>query len=102
MANTYKCSDESRVTQGQIDSRVRKAKQQKIEEFEDFHNRKPFCQTCKRNDCTPVDCSHNISVKEAKESGRTELCWDKDNITFRGRKCHQILDKLNVQFTQIK
>lgn len=56
------------------------------------------CEDCFRNDCKPIDVSHEISVKEAKESGKAELCWDLDNLKIRGRKCHQEKDKLNLQF----
>lgn len=100
--NTYACTDGTRVTQGQIDSRVTKAKKEFKEEFRDEHDREPFCQVCGQNDCLPVDTSHNISVKKAKENGNTELCWDKKNFKYRGRPCHQIFDGLDVQFTQIK
>lgn len=56
------------------------------------------CIECMRNDCKPVDCSHDISVKQAKETGRAELCWDVNNIKPRGRECHQKLDKLILKF----
>jgi len=85
--NTYSTNTGERFTTPQIDLKVRKAKKQKIDEFIDEHGY-VFCEECKRNDCVPVDCSHDISVKEAKESGQSQLSWDVSNITLRGRSCH--------------
>lgn len=91
MANTYRMSDGSRITKAEIDKRVHKAKAQKLEQMmEDYGY--VFCEDCGKNDCKPVDCSHDISVKECQESGRTELAWDVGNITMRGRSCHQKYD----------
>lgn len=97
MSNTYKCSNGERVTQSVIDMRVRKAKEQKLREFKE-DNGYHFCEDCERNDCKPIDCSHEVSVQEAKNTGRTELCWTVSNIRLRGRKCHQRYDQLDVQF----
>ena len=87
MANTYGTNTGDRYTTSQIDIKVRKAKIQKISIMLDEYGY-VFCEECKRNDCVPVDCSHDISVKEAKEGGQSQLAWDIDNITMRGRKCH--------------
>lgn len=57
-----------------------------------------FCQKCKRNDCKPLDVSHTVSRKKAKEEGRVEILWDLDNLEILGRKCHQEKDRLNLQF----
>lgn len=94
---TYSDSEGNRWTTEQIDRKIREAKQLKLNEQE-FVFGYNFCEICLRNDCKPLDCSHEISVKEAKESGRAELCWSLDNIKIRGRKCHQKHDKLNLQF----
>lgn len=88
-----KCSDGTRVTTSVCESRIRKAKEEKIEKFKDEHGYL-FCEDCLRNDCIPVDCSHNISVDKAKKSGQTELCWSVENITLRGRPCHKKHDRL--------
>lgn len=96
---TYKCSDGTRVSQAQIDRRVKKAKAQKLQQFLDTHGYF-FCEDCKQNDCKPIDCSHDIPVDKAKKEGRTELAWDVDVITLRGRDCHEKLDKNGVQWTQ--
>ncbi|HET8885585.1 MAG TPA: hypothetical protein VFM70_04440 [Salinimicrobium sp.] len=97
--NTYKCSDGTRVTQAQVDRRIKQAKAKKLQQAIE---EKGYiaCEECHRNDCKPVDCSHTISVKEAKETGRTELCWDyENNIKLRGRPCHAKYDGLAPQWT---
>ena len=96
---TYRCSDGTRVSQAQIDRRVKTAKAQKLQQFLDKYGYF-FCEDCKSNDDKPIDCSHTISVLEAKNTGRTELAWDVENIKLRGRDCHAKLDKNNVQWTQ--
>lgn len=84
-----------RVTTVERNHRVRLAKIQKLENFFSVHGYY-FCEDCKRNDCVPIDCSHDISVDTAVKTGRTELCWDVNNITLRGRKCHQKHDRNGV------
>ena len=98
--NTYKCSDNTRVTQKQIDRNIRKAKIQLISNCKEKHGY-IFCQKCRRNDCKPVDCSHNFSVQDCKNAGMTELCWNLSNLELVGRLCHEKKDKLNLQFTKL-
>ena len=88
---SYGTNTGQRFTTSQIDNKIRKAKAIKINIMLDDIGY-VVCEDCNRNDCVPVDCSHDISVKEAKESGESQLCWDVDNITMRGRKCHRIYD----------
>ena len=101
--NTYSDSEGNRYTQKEIDAKVRKAKQ----EFHDwFYNEHGyfFCEQCKEDmengievqaGCERIDKSHIISEKEAKETGRVELCWDwKNNMRHLGRRHHQLHDKL--------
>jgi hypothetical protein len=91
--NSYKCSDGSRLKQSVIERLISKAKEQKVrQQFDEYGYN--FCEQCGISSGTYIDCSHNISVKEAKETGRTELCYDINNITMLCRKCHQIKDKL--------
>lgn len=90
--NSYNTSSGIRVTKVEIDKLVRKAKEEKIAQMMDEYGY-IFCEDCKQNDCKPIDCSHDISVKECQESGKSELAWDVNNITMRGRKCHQKHDK---------
>jgi hypothetical protein len=98
--NTYGCSDGTRLTTSQIDRLVSKAKrdldEMVLEEYGYL-----FCVDCKRSD-RPLDKSHTISVKYAKETGRSELAFDLDNLKHRCRKCHDILDaKKNNEREQI-
>jgi len=94
---SYKCSDGTRVSQGQIDRNIKKAKARKLQNFLDVHGYF-FCEDCKKNDCKPIDCSHDESVGQLKKEGRTELSWSIDNITLRGRECHARLDKNDVKW----
>lgn len=97
--NTYLCSDGSRVTQPQLERKMRVAKMELIEEQLDSFGYN-FCQErkCKRSNGVRLDCSHTISIQHAKNLGKTELCWDKNNMRMLCRSCHQKFDKLNVQF----
>lgn len=97
MPNTYSTSDGERLTTSQIDAKIRKAKELKLK-LQFLEHSYNFCETCKRNDCKPITNAHIISVKEAKETGKAELCWDLDNLVIEGIKCHQKRDKLNIQF----
>lgn len=99
--NHYQTSSGERVSKKEIDKRTSEAKKQKLQEQFDEHGYN-FCQECFRNDCLPLDCSHEISVDEAQKSGRSELAWDVTNIKIRGRNCHQRFDKLNTQLKWIK
>lgn len=53
-----------------------------------------FCEDCGKNNCTPIDCSHDLSVDQCKKQSKTELAWSVDNITLRGRPCHSKYDRL--------
>lgn len=91
--NSYQCSDGSRLKQSVIERLITKAKAEKVRtQFDDYGYN--FCEDCKISSGTYIDCSHDISVKKAKETGRTELAFDVNNITMLCRKCHQIKDKL--------
>jgi Zn ribbon nucleic-acid-binding protein len=57
-----------------------------------------FCVKCKQNDCIPVQCSHNVSVKECVESGKAELAYDINNIEPVGHYCHRKKDGLDLKF----
>lgn len=95
---TYQTSTGQRVTQSQIESRMRVAKENVIQAQLDEHGYN-FCVECGKNgNGTRLDMSHNISIKSAKEQGKTELCWDEENIKVRCRSCHEKLDKLILQF----
>ena len=95
--NYYKMSNGEKISKDARDRKISEAKRIKLTEFfED--NGYVVCEDCQRNDCLPIDCSHNISVKEACETGRTELCWDINNITLRERECHKKKDGLDLRF----
>lgn len=98
MANTYKLSDGTRMLKSLIDKKVSEAKAQKIANMIEEYGY-VFCEECKKNDCVPIDCSHNISVKECQESGKSELAWDLENITMLGRIHHAKKDGLDLRFT---
>jgi hypothetical protein len=86
--NKVTCSNGEKFTRAQAEVKIRKAKQEKLDQFFLEHGYY-FCEECKRNDCKPIDCSHNVSIDECFKTGRAEMAWDINNITLRGRKCHQ-------------
>ena len=91
--NSYASSDGSRLKQSVIESLIKKAKKEKLrQQYDDAGFN--YCEDCGVSNGTYLDCSHNISVKKAKEMGKTELCFDVENIKIRCRNCHQIHDKL--------
>lgn len=94
---TYSDSDGKRWTTDQIDRKSDKAAREllEIQFLELGYN---VCDECRRNDCKPIDVAHLVSRKEAKETGRAELCWDMDNMKILGRECHQKLDNLILRF----
>jgi len=91
--NTYSDSKGKRYTTPQIEHNIKKAALELLEiQFIEYGYN--FCQRCKRNDCKPIDVSHTISRKKAKEDGMVQVLWDYDNLEILGRRCHQIKDKL--------
>ena len=92
--NTYKTSTGERLKQSVIDSLIRKAKAAKLQEQHDEHGYN-HCEDCGISSGTYLDVSHRISVKEAKETGRTELCFDVKNLDILCRKHHKDRDGLN-------
>lgn len=96
--NTYQTSSGERFSQSQIERKITEAKAKTLEkQIDDFGYN--FCEQCGKNASgTRLDCSHDISVKRAKEEGRTEECWNVKNIIIRCRSCHQKHDKLDLQF----
>ncbi|ELM3651211.1 hypothetical protein RYR30_002255 [Flavobacterium psychrophilum] len=99
MANTYQTSTGERFTQPQIEAKIKQAKAKKLQKMiDDFSF--VMCEQCGASSGIHLDCSHDISVKKAKEEGKTEQCWNVGNITILCRKCHQKKDGLNTQFKQ--
>lgn len=93
MPNTYSDSNGKRYTTEEINNRsattAKLLLKQQVNEY--GYN---FCISCGRNDCKPIDVSHTVSRKKAKEDGCVELIWDINNLEILGRRCHQIKDKL--------
>jgi len=90
---TYSDSNGNRWTTEQIERKSNLAAKELLQEqFNEYHYN--FCTSCKRNDCKPIDVSHTVSRKKAKELGQVELIWDKNNMEILGRKCHKIKDNL--------
>ena len=95
MYNKYFDSKGNLYTQSQIDFRIKRAGLELLDlQFLEYGYN--FCTKCKRNDCKPIDVSHNISRKKAKEDGCVQVLWDYDNLEILGRKCHKKKDKLNL------
>lgn len=95
MANSYRCSDGSRVLKSVVDKRVHEAKGKKIEQMVDEFGY-VFCEDCQKNASAgePIDCSHDKSVDRCQKDGETEKAWDVQNITMRCRQCHRKHDKM--------
>ena len=92
---SYSGSDGTRYTTEQIERKIRGAAIDLVDiQFIEYGYN--FCTKCGRNDCKPVDVSHTISRKKAKEDGCVEVLWDLDNLELLGRKCHKDKDKLNL------
>ena len=90
---TYKDSEGNSWTTEQINRKSDRAAKDllQLQLIEYGYN---FCQQCKRNDCKPIDVSHTVSRKKAKENSTVELLWDLSNLEILGRRCHQKKDKL--------
>lgn len=98
---TYSDSEGNRWTTDQIDIKSDEAAKELLQDQLDEWGYN-FCEECKRNDCKPIDVAHYpVSRKEAKETGRAELCWDnKNNMEILGRNCHKKHDKLSLQWSK--
>lgn len=95
-----KLQDGTRITRSKFDDLIRKAKAKKLQIFLEDHEY-IFCEVCARNDCKPVDCSHDVSVSECIKNGTPELAYDENNITLRGRNCHAEYDGLDIKKPKI-
>ena len=97
MKPTYSTSTGERLTTRQIDIKTQYAKSILLDRQLQEHGYN-FCSTCERNASnTYLDCSHNVSVKDAKSSGRAELCYTVSNLEVLCRECHTKKDGLNIQ-----
>ena len=93
--NTFACSTGERIVKGKIDRNIRFAKAQKIREWKNDHGRE-YCEACGTNQGR-IDCSHIISVKNAQNTGRTELAWQVANIKLHCAKCHADIERKTNQ-----
>jgi len=102
--NRYTQSDGTKISSVALERNISKAKEIKVNEMMDNYGY-IFCEDCNEFGLPPepyndmelkiIDCSHQISVDEAKKSGRAELCYDIDNIRMRCRIHHKVHDKTN-------
>lgn len=100
--NRYAQSDGTKITSAALEKNISKAKELKILEMTDNYGY-VFCEDCNEFGLPPeprnemelkiIDCSHQISVDEAKKSGRSELAYNIDYIRMRCRIHHKIHDK---------
>ena len=94
--NSYYTSDGERLNRAQIETRIRKAKAEKIDQFL-LENDYCFCEQCGVNASnTRIDCSHVVSVKECLESGFAEKAFDVENIKLLCRSCHNKHDNTYI------
>jgi len=95
--NYYRKSNGDRISKSEIDSKVRKAKAEKLEEQREEYGYN-FCEQCGRSSGVYLDCAHVLSVKHCQENGMSEKAYDKGNIRVLCRICHQSHDLLNLKF----
>lgn len=92
--NTYYTSNGNAITASVLEWKIINAKRLKLLQLKNKYGFF-FCEDCKRNEnCgEPLDLSHDVSVKWAKENRQSELCYDINNIKLRCRTCHRKHDK---------
>ena len=91
--NSYLTSTGERIPKDEIDRKTKKAKAKFLERFLDEHGYY-FCEGEDHDGtCGQLSCAHIVSVNEAQNSGRAELCYDIDNFKLLCIKCHQKFDK---------
>ena len=97
---SYKTSTGERLSNSIIDRRITEAKKQLLENQFDEHGYN-FCEQCGRSSGVYLDCSHDISVKKAKDDGHAELCYKVGNMTVLCRPCHAEKDGNAPKFTKL-
>jgi hypothetical protein len=93
--NTYSDSFGNRWTTPQIDRKSDTTAKKLLQDQRDEHGYN-FCTKCLRNDCKPIDVSHTVCRKYAKENGCVEILWMESNQEILGRECHKIKDGLGL------
>ena len=99
--NYFRTSTGERLAKSVIDAKIKKAKQAFLERFLD-ENGYYFCEgeNCNRSDGR-LSCAHIVSVNEAQNTGRAELCFDVNNFKLLCIKCHQKQDKNGIMSGKI-
>ena len=95
MKPTYRDSDGNRYTTAQIEWRIKRAALLKLD-LQFIEHGYNFCEECQQNNDKPIDVSHTISRKKAKEDGCVEVLWELSNLEILGRECHKKKDGLNI------
>jgi hypothetical protein len=90
-------SNGERISRKLFDGRVDRAKAIVMKRQRDEIGRN-VCTKCGDNEDWPVDPAHIESVADCIKNGHPEKAYDTNNIIPAGRKCHQIMDKLNLKF----
>ncbi len=99
--NTYQTSTGERFTKVQVESKVRKAKTEKLKQMVDIYGY-VFCEQ-KDDKCDGMlDCSHDLGVSDCQKQSKTELAWNVKNITILCRHHHQIRDRLILKGSKVK
>jgi len=94
----YKTSTGESLENSVIDRRISKAKEEFLEDFRDQHGFY-FCERTKRSD-VHLECSHIISVRICKASGRSELAYSKKNLELLGRFAHEHIESQSNQIRE--
>lgn len=82
--NTYPCSDGSRITQKELDMRIRASKARKGKKRECS----AYGADYSLDDHGVLDWSHTIGVDRCKEIGKSELAYDVKNMVCECRFAH--------------
>ena len=90
MANTYRTSSGERITQAQLDKRIKDCKTLISQ------SRLPVCTGTGKTD-EVLDMDHTLSVDMCKRIGKSELAYDPYNIVISSRTAHNIWEKGTIE-----
>ena len=98
MSNTYQLSNGDRITKSVIDSRIRKAKSEVLDnQMKEFGYN--FCIQCNASSGVMLHCSHVVSTNECQKIGCSDMAYSVDNIEVLCEICHKKRDGLDLKFT---
>ena len=82
---SFKTSQGERLTKKQIDTLIRRCKEEfiRICEYSDTN----YCEACGMTSAK-LTCSHIISVNKCQNDGKTEFAYDTDNLQLECITCH--------------